>query len=126
MPASNVLPLAPRRVDPVLLRELRRYRALGAIGGRDGLCESCSRLVWHRAGAEDLADAPPHPDPAIAAALGDKLPDYLPDIAAALGAEARVLDEMAGRRNLNENDRARMRLLTARLVRVARFFNGRR
>lgn len=123
MPASNVIPLAPRRVDPVLLRELRRQRALRAIGGRDGLCAACSRLVWNHAGAEDLAALPPHPDPEIAAALGDR-PNYLADIAAAVGAEARVLGEIAERKILNDAGRTRLRLIAARLVRVGSLLNG--
>jgi hypothetical protein len=119
MAVSNVIPLPPRGADPVVLRELRRTRALRAVGWLDDVCADCKRKLWHRAGAENLAASPGHPDREIAAALGDK-PDYLADVGAALGSEAGVLREISERKILTDSDRARMRLLAARLVRVSR------
>jgi hypothetical protein len=52
----------PRRPFHGLKREINRYRALRAVGWTDGLCESCKRILWLRAGEED-PDVPPSEPP---------------------------------------------------------------
>lgn len=58
MPVRPPLRPQPPPEDPQVQREIRRYRALRAIGWLDGCCNHCRSLIWNRAGEHDNLDAP--------------------------------------------------------------------
>jgi hypothetical protein len=56
---GKVIHMTKKRLPPlnggeddrsIVEREIRRYRALAAVGWTDDLCECCRRKLWERAG----------------------------------------------------------------------------